>query len=487
MNLNELTIKEASEGLREKEFSCGELVESCLATIRERDGELHAFLTLLEDGARIAAEKTDQKIAKGAPLKNLEGIPIALKDNLMMAGTRMTCASKILDGYSAAYDATVVSKLKECGAVILGKTNLDEFAMGSSTENSAFGVTKNPHDPSRVAGGSSGGSAVAIAADMAVSALGSDTGGSIRQPAALSGVVGFKPTYGSVSRYGLVAMASSLDQIGPFGKTVEDAALLFDAIKGADPRDSSSARAPSTPISQKLKDPIKGLRVGIPREYFIAGMDADVEKAVRDAIEILRHLGAEIVDISLPHAKYGLSVYYIIQPAEVSANLARFDGIRYGHSSPGAGTLFETYTKSREEGFGAEVRRRIMLGTYTLSAGYYDAYYKQAQKVRTLVTRDFSDAFIDVDCIVTPTTPSPAFKIGEKTADPLAMYLEDVFTVSANIAGIPALSVPCGFVTRDAKELPVGLQLLGKHFDDATVLRVGHAYERATEWRKRKL
>ncbi|MBI4268335.1 Asp-tRNA(Asn)/Glu-tRNA(Gln) amidotransferase subunit GatA [Candidatus Uhrbacteria bacterium] len=486
MSLNELTIKEASMGLRSKEFTCVELLESCLSQIKNRDTELHAFLTVLEESSMATAKKVDERIAKGLSLKTLEGVPVALKDNMLVQGTITTAGSKILENYCASYSASVVDALQKDGAIILGKTNMDDAAMGSSTESSYFGPTKNPWDTSRVPGGSSGGSAAAVAADLCIAALGSDTGGSIRQPAALCGVAGFKPTYGSVSRYGLIAMASSLDQIGPFGKTVEDAALLFDAIKGADPRDSSSAKASAAPTAAQIKHPIKGLRIGIPREYFIDGMDTDVEKAVRDAIEILRHLGAEIADISLPHAKYGLAVYYIIMPAEVSANISRLDGIRYGYSAHDATSLLETYTKSREEGLGPEVRRRIMLGTYTLAAGYYDAYYKQAQKVRMLVTRDFSNAFLDVDCIITPTTPSPAFKIGEKTADPLAMYLEDVFTVSANISGVPALSVPCGYVQRDGKELPVGLQIFGKHFDDATVLRVGHTYEQATEWRKRK-
>ena len=486
MSLNTLTIHEAHEGLQKGEFSCTELVESCLSQISSTDEELHAYLTVLEESARQEAKKVDEKQGKKLPLKPLEGIPLALKDNLVMKGVRTTCASKILDTYQGTYDATVVEKLKNAGAVLVGKTNLDEFAMGASTENSGYGPSKNPWDTGRVPGGSSGGSAVAVAADECIAAIGSDTGGSIRQPASLCGVVGFKPTYGMVSRYGLVAMASSLDQIGPFGKTVADATLLFDAIKGPDRRDSSSARASTEPVSPSLKDGIKGMRIGIPKEYFGQGTDEDVEKTIRTAAEVYESLGAQLVDVSLPHEKYALSVYYIIMPSEVSANMARFDGIRYGARSTGAATLLETYTQSRQAGLGPEVRRRIMLGTYALSTGYTDAYYKQAQKVRVMVTRDFHNAFRTCDVILAPTSPTPAFRFGERASDPLQMYLADIFTVSANIVGIPGVSVPCGFVSRDGKDLPVGLQILGKHFDDATVLRAGHAYEQATEWHLRK-
>lgn len=486
MSLNTLTIQEAHDGLQAGEFSCAELVESCLSAIREKDGELHAYMTVLEESALSRAKAVDEKRAKKIPLKPLEGIPIAVKDNLLMTGVRTTCSSKILDQYTGAYTATILTKLQEAGAIIIGKTNMDEFAMGGSTENSAYGPSKNPWDTSRVPGGSSGGSAVAVAADECIAALGSDTGGSVRQPASLCGVVGFKPTYGNVSRYGLVAMASTLDQIGPFGKTVHDACALFDAIKGPDRHDSSSAHARPQACLPRLKEGIKGLRIGVPKEYFIDGMDRDVDSTVRASFEVLKSLGAEIVDVSLPHTQYALSVYYIIMPAEVSANLSRFDGIRYGHSSSAATSLQETYTKSREEGFGAEARRRIMLGAYVLAAGYYDAYYKQAQKVRTLVARDFADAFRSCDVLVTPTSPVPAFRIGERTSDPLQMYLADIFTVSANIAGVPGLSVPCGFVKRDGHTLPVGLQILGPHFGDATVLSVGHAYEQATEWHTKR-
>lgn len=485
MSLHKLTIAEAHEGLSRKEFSAGELTESCLSQIRSVDRELHAFVTVLEDEALAQARKVDEKIAKGLALKPLEGIPAAIKDNMLMEGVTTTCSSRMLEHYKGTYDATVIKKLKEQGVIFLGKTNLDEFAMGSSTENSAFGPTKNPWDTTRVPGGSSGGSSVAVSADECLFSLGSDTGGSIRQPAALCGNVGFKPTYGSVSRYGLVAMASSLDQIGPFAKTVHDAALVYDAIKGADEHDSSSAKASSQPILSGLNRDIKGLRIGIPKEYFIEGMDADVEKQVRTALDVLKGLGAELVDVEMPHAHYALPAYYILMPAEASANLARFDGVRYGYSSPDATSLFDVYAKSREEGFGPEVRRRIMLGAYALAAGYYDAYYKQAQKVRMLVTRDFQNAFRSCDVMATPTSPTPAFKIGEKSSDPLTMYLEDIFTVSGNMAGVPGLSLPCGFVQREGKDLPVGLQILGKHFDDATVLRAGHAYEQATDWHER--
>ncbi len=400
----------------------------------------------------------------------------------MTAGVRTTAGSKILDTYIAPYDAAVVEMLRKEGSICVGKTNLDEFAMGSSTENSAYGATYNPYDLSRVPGGSSGGSAAAVASDECIFALGSDTGGSIRQPASLCSIVGLKPTYGTVSRYGLIAMASSLDQIGPMTKTVEDAAIVFDAIKGSDPRDSSSAVASREPVRPHLETPIQGMRIGVPKEYFIDGMDVDVERVVREAIQKLQTLGATIVPVDLPLSKYALAVYYILQPAEVSANMSRFDGIRYGYSAQDASSLADVYRRSRGEGLGQEVQRRIMLGTYVLAAGYYDAYYKKAQAVRTQVRRDFDNAFRQVDCIVTPASPTLPFKVGEKSADPLTMYLADIFTVSANIAGIPGLVVPCGFAQREGASLPIGLQLLGRHFDEATLLRVGHQYEKATEW-----
>ncbi|MDO8571449.1 MAG: Asp-tRNA(Asn)/Glu-tRNA(Gln) amidotransferase subunit GatA [bacterium] len=483
--LNTLSLKEAHKGLEEKRFSSTELTTSCLDRIEQVDGDVHAFLTLTKELALQQAEKVDKKIASGEAIGSLEGIPVALKDNLLMADVRTTAASKILENYKGTYTATAVKKLLDAGAVVLGKTNLDEFAMGSSTENSAYGATKNPWDTSRVPGGSSGGSAAAVSADECMYSLGSDTGGSIRQPASLCGVVGMKPTYGTVSRYGLIAMASSLDQIGPFAKRVEDVAEIFDVIKGKDSHDASSFACPKGSSKHSLKEGIEGLKIGVPKEYFISGMDADVASTVNQAIIQLEKLGAEIVEIELPHTEYALSTYYVIMPAEVSANLSRFDGIRYG-TRVDAPTLLDVYKKSRAEGLGGETRRRIMLGAYVLAAGYYDAYYKQAQKVRMLVRRDFEQALSRVDCIVTPTSPIPAFTLGEKSEDPLTMYLADIFTVSANIAGIPGLVVPCGFVQRDMKELPVGLQILGRHFDEATILRVGYAYEQATTWHEKK-
>jgi aspartyl-tRNA(Asn)/glutamyl-tRNA(Gln) amidotransferase subunit A len=404
---------------------------------------------------------------------------VAVKDNMCVAGTRTTCASKILENFTANFDATAVAKLRAAGAVFIGKTNLDEFAMGSSTENSAFFTTKNPWDLSRIPGGSSGGSASAVAARLAPLALGSDTGGSIRQPAALCGVVGLKPTYGRVSRFGLVAFASSLDQIGPFAANVPDAALLLQALSGHDPKDSTSARVPVPNYTRALSRGVKGLRVGLPKEYFIDGMDPEVEAAVRAAVKTLESLGAKITEVTLPHTDVGLSVYYVIAPSEASANLARFDGVRYGHRSPRAENLLQQYEFSRDEGFGPEVKRRIMLGTYALSSGYYDAFYLKAQKVRTLIKRDFDRAFESVDLIVTPTTPTAAFKAGEKSDDPLQMYLSDVFTISCNLAGLPGLSLPCGFTKN---QLPIGLQLLGKPFDEETVLAAAAAYEGATAW-----
>ncbi|MBI4239710.1 Asp-tRNA(Asn)/Glu-tRNA(Gln) amidotransferase subunit GatA [Candidatus Uhrbacteria bacterium] len=479
------TIQETHAALVKGDISATELTGAYLQNIKEHNEVLHAFLSLHEEQAHTDAANIDKRLKAGEKIGTLEGIPLAIKDNILVNGTVTTAGSKILEHYCASYSATVIERLQERGAIVLGKTNMDDAAMGSSTESSYFGPTKNPWDITRVPGGSSGGSAAAVAGGLCVAALGSDTGGSIRQPASFCGVVGFKPTYGNVSRYGLIAMASSLDQIGTFGATVADASIVFDAIKGADKHDSSSANAISTDTYPQLSKALKGMQIGVPKEYFTDGMDSDVERSVREAIDVLKGLGAIIVDISLPHTKYGLSAYYIIQPAEVSANIARLDGIRYGYSARDSQNLSEVYMKSREEGLGEEVRRRVMLGTYTLSAGYADAYYKQAQKVRMLVTQDFTTAFADVDCIVTPTTPSPAFKLGEKS-DPLSMYLQDIFTVSANIAGIPGLSVPCGFVERDGALLPVGLQILGRHFDDGTVLRVGHQYEQATEWHNKR-
>lgn len=478
-------IRELHEKLKKKEITALALAEEYLGVIAEKDGELGAFLTVLGDEARKAAVLVDEKIARGEEIDLLEGIPGAIKDNMCMTGTRTTAASKILDNYIAPYDATAVRKLKETGAVVLGKTNMDEFAMGSSTESSAYRKTRNPIDPERVPGGSSGGSAAAVASGEAVFALGSDTGGSIRQPASFCGVVGLKPTYGRVSRSGLLAMASSLDQIGPFTRTVEDAAIVFSRIAGYDPKDVTTAESEGKRFEDFLTGDIRGLKIGLPKEYFSESLDARVRSVADAAIAKFESLGAEIVEISLPHARYALSTYYIIMPSEVSSNLARFDGIRYGlhvddraERIPGSGTLLETYLDSRAYGFGEEVKRRIMLGTYALSAGYYDAYYKKAQSVRELIRKDFADAFDLVDLIFSPTAPEPAFRFGAKTDDPLKMYLSDIYTVTANLAGVPAVSFPIGTVEEEGRQLPVGGQLMGKWFDEETVLRAADTYEK---------
>ncbi len=479
MELHNFTIASVRQGLMEKKFSAAELAEEFLGWAETHDRDIHAYLALHREGALAAAKATDEKIATGTPLPPLAGVPLALKDNLLVEGTKTTAASKILERYTAAYGATAVRKLKEAGAIIIGKTNLDEFAMGSSTENSAFGVTRNPYDLERVAGGSSGGSAAAVAAGMAVAALGSDTGGSIREPAAFCGVAGFKPTYGAVSRFGLIAMASSLDQIGPFAKNAADVRELFNVIRGKDPLDATSIKEDF--VKAPAPENVRNLRIGIPDEYFGEGIDAAVARGVEAAIEKFRKLGFAVKPISLPHTKYALSVYYIIMPAEVSANLARFDGIRY----PGipeirgnAKMLNDIYVKTRGEGFGEEARRRILLGTFVLSAGYYDSYYAKAQKVRTLITRDFDEAFGEVDVILTPVTPTPAFKIGEKAADPLAMYLSDIFTTPANLAGLPALVMPVDGYRAERRELPVGFQLMGKRFHEEELFAAGELYER---------
>ncbi|MDP2656457.1 MAG: Asp-tRNA(Asn)/Glu-tRNA(Gln) amidotransferase subunit GatA [bacterium] len=479
------TISEIQQGYKDKEFSCTEIVEESFATIDVHDDTLHAFLSLHQDTALEHAKNVDEKISKGHPLHPMEGIPGAIKDNILIQGTITTAGSKILENYKASYSATVMKKLAEHGAIIIGKTNLDEFAMGSSTENSAYGPSKNPWDTARVPGGSSGGSAVAVASGEAVFALGTDTGGSIRQPAGLCGVVGLKPTYGQVSRYGAIAMASSLDQIGSFARTVQDATIVYDAIRGSDTYDSTTAHAGPVIEPTKLSHDVKGLRIGIPKEFFIDGLDPRVEKAIREASQTLKSAGATIVEVSLPHAPYALAVYYIIMPAEVCANISRYDGIRYGYRDTSAKDLWNTYLSSRETGLGAEVRRRIMLGTYVLSSGYADQYYNQAQLVRSMIRKDYSQAFQDVDCMIAPTSPTPAFKFGEKTDDPLSMYLADIFTVSANIAGIPAVSLPCGFAQEDGQQLPIGMQIFGKHFDEQTILSVGYAYQTLTDWHTR--
>lgn len=474
MNLHNLTIKSFHEGLTTKKFSALEITKELFDYITATDKKIGAYLNLNKDIAFTQAEKADIALADGKKMDFLSGVPIAIKDNLLVEGLPATSASKILEKYTASYDATVIKKLKERMAVFLGKTNLDEFAMGSSTENSAFKVTRNPHDLERVPGGSSGGSAAAVAANMAVAALGSDTGGSIRQPSSFCGTVGLKPTYGAVSRHGLMAMSSSLDQVGPITKTVEDAAILFKAISGKDNYDSTTD---DVVYGEELTNPkieqVKKLRIGLPKEYFIEGLDAGVGKKIEEAIKDLKSLGIEFKEISLPHTKYALSCYYIIMPAEVSTNLARFDGIRYGHRLP-AKNLLELYKKNRGGGFGPEAKRRIILGTFVLSAGYYDAYYTKAQKVRRLIKNDFDEAFKEVDVILTPVAPTTAFKIGEKTSDPLSMYLSDIFTIPVNLAGLPAVSIP----VKRSSPLPIGFQLIGKHFREADILGIGQFYEK---------
>ena len=470
MNLTELTIIQAHEGLKKKQFSALELCQAYLDKIKGKDKEVHAFLTVNENVALSQAKKIDDFISAGREIPILAGIPAAIKDNILVENVKCTAGSKILENYIAPYNATVIEKLKEQEAVILGKTNLDEFAMGSSTENSAFGSTHNPYDLSRVPGGSSGGSAAAVGSEMTLYALGSDTGGSIRLPASFCGVVGLKPTYGAVSRYGLIAFASSLDQIGPITKTVEDAKIVFEAISGKDKMDSTSVEIPKI---QNTKYKIQNLRIGVPKEYFVKGIAPKVEKVIKEAIKKYEKAGVKIEEISLPHTAYALPAYYIINPSEASANLARYDGIKYGHSAKGK-DLMEVYLKSREEGFGAEVRRRIMLGTYALSSGYYEAYYLRAQKVRTKVIEDFEKVFKKVDVLLTPTSPFLPFKIGERIKDPLAMYLVDVYTVSVNLAGLPALSLPAGFVGK----LPVGLQIIGQPFEENRILEVGEIFEK---------
>lgn len=471
MKLNELTIEEAHRGLVNADFSSVDLVDSCFAQIKKQDNKINAFISLTEELAYKAAEKVDEKRKSKKRLGILEGIPVSVKDNILVEGAKATAGSKILSSYIAAYDATVVQKLKFNGAAIIGKTNMDEFAMGSSGETSYFGPTKNPRDLERVAGGSSSGSAAAVASDETIFALGSDTGGSVRQPAALCGVVGFKPTYGRVSRHGLMAMASSLDQIGTLTKTVKDAVYVFEAISGQDKFDSTTADKP-TEIVAKIGASIKEKKIGIAKEFFIDGMDKEIAGKIKKAIYQLAEFGAEIVEVSLPRVKYALAAYYILMPAEVSSNLARYDGVRYGFRAP-AKNLLEMYLRTRQEGFGEEARRRVMLGTYVLSAGYYDAYYKKAQQVRRLIKDDFDNVFKKVDCLATPTSPCVAFGLGEKFDDPLTMYLADIFTVSANVAGLPAISIPCG----KAQGLPIGLQFIGNYFDEALLLNIAHQAE----------
>ncbi len=476
-----LGIVELSDLLRRREVSVNEVVESIIKRIGDVEPKIRAYLTLNHDGAIERAAECQELIDKGFD-SLLIGIPIAIKDNICTEGLRTTCASRILQNFIPPYESTVTRRLIDKGYILIGKTNLDEFAMGSSTENSAFFVTNNPWDMERIPGGSSGGSAAAVAADECIAALGSDTGGSIRQPAALCGVVGLKPTYGRVSRYGLIAFASSLDQIGPITKNVRDAALLLNIISGHDPMDSTSVPVEVPDFTASIGKDIKGIKVGIPGEYFIEGMDREVQESVRIAIKLIESLGAIPVEISLPHTEYAVATYYVLATSEASSNLARYDGVKYGFRATGK-DLLDMYMNTRAEGFGPEVKRRILLGTYALSSGYYEAYYRKAQQVRTLIKRDFDEAFKKVDAILTPTTPTPAFRIGEKVSDPLQMYLSDIFTISANLAGVPAISIPCGFTSEG---LPVGLQIIGKPFDEEMILRIAHAYEQSTDWHKRK-
>lgn len=468
--------------VRTREAQAREITESFLSRTQRLDPDIQAFNEIFESEALAQADAIDKKLKAGETVGPLAGVPVAIKDNILIRGLKTTCSSRILATYVSAYDATVIQKLRDAGAIFIGHTNLDELAMGSSTENSATRVTKNPWDFSRVPGGSSGGSAAAVAARMAPLALGSDTGGSIRQPAALCGVLGLKPTYGRVSRFGLVAFASSLDQIGPFATSAQDAALLLQAIAGHDRHDSTSTDRPVPDYAAALKKEVRGLRIGLPKEYFVGGLDPQIEDAVRGAVHTFESMGATVKEISLPHTEFCLAVYYILAPSEASSNLSRFDGVRYGHHAAKAGNLLESYERSRGEGFGAEVKRRIMIGTYALSSGYYDAYYAQAQKVRTLIIRDFLNAFKEVDVIATPTTPTPAFKPGEKASDPLQMYLSDIFTISCNLAGLPGLSLPCGFASGS---LPIGLQLMGRPFEEETLLTMAHQYERIHDWNRK--
>ena len=482
MELYKLTIHELKEKLKRREISARELTLEFIKRIERVEKDIHSFITLTKDDALKQAEDIDNKINAGKDLPLL-GIPLAIKDLICIRRVRTTCGSKILSNYVPPYDATVIKKLRDSGAVFLGKLNMDEFAMGSSTETSHFGVTRNPWNLDVIPGGSSGGSAASVSADECAGSLGSDTGGSIRQPASMCGITGLKPTYGRVSRFGLVAFASSLDQIGPMTKDVTDTAILMNVISGRDPLDSTSADLPVPDFTKSLLNNVKGLKIGIPKEYFVEGMDGDVEKSVKGAIELFKKLGAEIKEVSLPHTDYAVSAYYVVAPAEASSNLARYDGVKYGYRTDNSKNLLSMYKKTREEGFGAEVKRRIMLGTYTLSSGYYDAYYLKAQKVRTLIKKDFDDAFKNCDILITPTAPTSAFKIGEKFDNPIQMYLSDIFTISVNLAGVPAISIPCGF---SKNGLPIGLQIIGRHFDEETVIRAAYTFEQNTNYHQKK-
>lgn len=482
MKVYELTIHELTELYRTGKTTASEVVDQLLKRIDALNPALNAFITVDKQYAFEQAEQADKLMKKGnAP--PLCGIPIAVKDIFATKGMRTTCASKMLEHFMPPYDATVIKKLKSAGAIIIGKTNMDEFAMGSSTETSYFGPTRNPWSLDTVPGGSSGGSASAVAGDIAYGALGTDTGGSIRQPAALCGIAGLKPTYGRVSRYGMIAFASSLDQGGTLTKTVYDSALLLETISGFDPLDSTSADVPVEPFTSILSSGIDAVRIGVPREYFIEGMDADVQKAVNNAIDTMKNRGAKIVNISLPHTQYAVAVYYILASSEASSNLARYDGVKYGYRSESGSNLIDMYKSTRAQGFGKEVKRRIMLGTFALSAGYYSAFYGKSQKVRRLITEDFNNAFKQCDVILAPTSPTPAFKLGSKLDDPLKMYLSDIFTIPLNLAGLPGISIPCGFTTDN---LPIGMQLIGRQFDEKTILSAAYMYEQATSWHKQK-
>ena len=483
MDLYRMTIHDLHQLLKRKEVSVEEIVRSVLQRIEAAEEKVKAYLLVKADVALAQAKAVDREMRLGASPTPLAGIPLAIKDVICTGGTPTTCSSRILQNFIPPYDATVICRLKKERAILIGKTNMDEFAMGSSTENSAFFTTRNPWDLSRVPGGSSGGSAAAVAAGEAIAALGSDTGGSIRQPASFCGVTGMKPTYGRVSRFGLVAFASSLDQIGPFARDVEDCALLLNAICGHDPQDSTSVDMPVPDFTESLVPDMKGFRLGIPAEYFVEGLDPGVKSSIERAIGVLQDLGASCEEVSLPHTAYAVAVYYLVATAEASSNLARYDGVKYGYRAKNPADLLEMYSSTRAQGFGTEVKRRIMLGTYALSSGYYDAYYLKAQKVRTLIRQDFEQAFAKFDVLVTPTAPTPAFRIGEKVDDPLQMYLSDIFTIPCNLAGLPGISIPCGL----SKEgLPIGLQILGKPFEEGKILRAAHAFQQATDWHLRR-
>lgn len=482
MELHQLTIHELQKLIQNGEVSSMQITRSVFSRIDEVEERVHSYIRLMKDEALAAAARADEDIKKGN-IRPLTGIPVALKDIVCTKGIPTTCGSNILHNFVPPYNATVVEKLSEAGAVFVGKANMDEFAMGSSTETSFFGPTRNPWDLERIPGGSSGGSATAVAADECIASIGSDTGGSIRQPAALCGVVGMKPTYGRVSRFGLIAFASSLDQIGPFTKDVEDCAIMMNVLAGYDPRESTSVKMEVPDYRQFIGRDISGWKVGIPKEYFVEGIDPEVSAAINGAIDTVKKCGGQCIDISLPHTQYSVAVYYIIAPAEASSNLARYDGVKYGFRASGERDLMEMYRKTRMEGFGEEVKRRIMIGTYALSAGYYDAYYGKASQVRALIRRDFDEAFRECDIILTPTTPTPAFKIGEKTDDPLQMYLSDIFTISTNLAGIPGISIPCGFT---AAGLPIGVQFLAGHFEEGKLLQIASAFEKNAAIEKRR-